>query len=84
MSVVERVWRTPAVKYGRVFNAQAGITPRGKSRRLERVLCDFGAESSFAKSCLRLQEHYGFALGPSAVRGATLLHAARAEKKLEA
>lgn len=84
VTVEERVWRTPTVKYWRVFKAQAGITARGKSRRLERVLCDFGVESSFAKSCLRLQEHYGFALGPSAVREATLWHAARAEKKLEA
>lgn len=72
------------MKYLRVFSTQAGIRPRGKSRRLERVLCDFGAESSFAKSGLRLKEHYGFALGPSAVREATLFHAARAEKKLEA
>jgi hypothetical protein len=68
----------------RVFSAESGITPRGKSRPLERVLCDFGAESSFAKSCLRLKEHYGFALGPSAVREATLFHAARAQRKLEA
>ena len=71
------------MKYLRVFSTQAGISPRGKSRQLERVLCDFGAENSFAKSCHRLKEHYGFALGPSAVREATLLHAARAEKKLE-
>ena len=72
------------MNYLRVFNAQAGISPRGKSRPLERVLCDFGAESSFAKSCLRLKEHYGFELGPSAVRKSTLHHAARAEKKLAA
>ena len=84
MSVVERVWRTPTVTYLRVFNAQAGIAPRGKSRRLERVLCDFGVECSFAKSCIRLKEHYGFELGPSAVREATLFHAARAEKILAA
>ncbi len=82
--VEERVWRTPAAKYLRVFSAESGITPRGKSRPLERVLCDFGAESSFAKSSLRLKEHYGFELGPSAVREATLFHAARAEKQLEA
>ena len=84
MLIQERVWRTPRVKYLRVFCEQAGIAPRGKSRRLERVLCDFGIESSFAKSCLRLKEHYGFELGPSAVREATLFHAARAARKLEA
>lgn len=72
------------MKYWRGCSTQAGLRPRGKSRRVERVLCDFGAESSFAKSGLRLKEHYGFELGPSAVREATLFHAARAEKKLEA
>ena len=81
---MERVWRTPTVKYLRVFNAQAGITSRGKSRRLERVLCDFGVECSFAKSCIRLKEHYGFDLGPSAVREATLFHAKLAAKILAA
>ena len=46
-------------------------------------MCDFGVESSFAKSCLRLKEHYGIESGPSAVREATLFHAARAQKILE-
>ncbi len=72
------------MEYLRVFSAEAGITPRGKSLPLERVLCDFGVESSFAKSGIRLKEHYGFELGPSAVREATLHHAARAKKKLQA
>jgi hypothetical protein len=84
VSVVERVWKTPRHKYLRVFKEQAGITPRGCSRRLERAMCDFGVESSFAKSCLRLREHYGIESGPSAVREATLFHAARAQKILEA
>lgn len=84
VSIDERVWRTPRVKYLRVFSEQAGITSRGKSRPLERALCDFGAESSFVKSSLRLKEHYGFELSPSAVREVTLRHAARAKIKLEA
>ena len=84
VSVVEHVWKTPRHKYLRVFKEQGGIAPRGCSRRLERAMCDFGVESSFAKSCLRLREHYGIESGPSAVREATLFHAARAQKKLEA
>ena len=36
------------------------------------------------KAASASKEHCGFALGPSAVREATLFHAARAEKKLEA
>ena len=78
------MWRTPRAKYLRIFSAQAGIASRGKSRPLERVLCDFGAERSFFKSSLQLKEHYGFDLGPSAVREVTLRHAARAKLKLDA
>jgi len=59
-----------------------GIFARGKSRRLQRALTDFGIEHSFAASCKRLKEHYGFELNPSAVRTATLRHAGRAAGKL--
>lgn len=58
------------------------MSARGKSRRLQRVLCDFGAEHSFAQSVRRLQEHYGFTLGSSAARDTTLRHAARAAARL--
>jgi hypothetical protein len=47
------------------------------------VLSDFGSEHSFAKSCARLQEHYGFTLNASAVRSVTLQQAARATQQLE-
>ena len=60
------------------------VSARGKSRRLQRVLADFGAEQAFAAACARLQEHYGFSLGASAVRTVTLQHAARAAQTLEA
>ena len=83
MAVEERIWRAPGHSYLRVFAAQAGVTPRGQSRRLQRALSDFGSEHSFRQSCQRLKEHYGFALGPSAVRGTTLRHAARATRQLE-
>jgi len=51
---------------------------------LERVLTDFGCEHSFAKAAESVQEHYGFEIGASAVRGATLEHAQRARQQLEA
>jgi len=60
-----------------------GVSARGKSRRLQRVLTDFGCEHSFARAVKSLQEHYGFELGSSAVRKATLTHARRAKEKLE-
>lgn len=48
------------------------------------MLSDFGAEHSFAQSCQRLKEHYGFTLNATAVRAATLQHAERAAAQLEA
>ena len=60
-----------------------GVSPRGKSQRLERVLTDFGCEHSFGRATQSVQEHYGFELGASAVRTATLEHAQRARQKLQ-
>jgi hypothetical protein len=47
------------------------------------VLTDFGCEHSFARAAESVQEHYGFAMGASAVRTATLEHARRARQKLQ-
>jgi hypothetical protein len=54
-----------------------GIKARGYSKRLQRVLVDFGAESSFARSVARLQEHYGISVPTSSVRKETLAHGCR-------
>ena len=78
----ERVWRTAAQNYLRLLPQAIGVSPRGRSIRLERALTDFGCEHSFAHAAARVEEHYGFAMGVSAVRGATLEHAQRADKKL--
>ena len=82
VSVRERVWRTAAQNYLRLLPQAIGVSPRGRSIRLERALTDFGCEHSFAHAAARVEEHYGFAMGVSAVRGATLEHAQRADKKL--
>jgi hypothetical protein len=82
--VEERIWRAAGCSYLRPFPARTGISARGKSRRLERALSDFGAEHSFRRSCQRLQEHYGFELNATAVRDTTLRQAARAAAHLEA
>lgn len=79
----EEVWSSGSKSYLRPLAARLGVTPRGKSRRLQRVLTDFGCEHSFARAGQSLQEHYGFELGPSAVRKATLTHAQRAKETLE-
>ena len=59
------------------------MASRGKSRRLQRALTDFGSEHSFARATESLREHYGVTLGASAVRNCTLEHARRAEEKLQ-
>lgn len=83
MSVSERIRRTGGQSYLRPFAAAVGVSARGKSRRLQRALCDFGAEDSFAQGNRRLREHYGFELHASAVREATLGHARRVSQELE-
>ena len=84
VTVSERLWRSQSQSYLRPLPARLGVTPRGRSRRLERVLTDFGVEHSFARATDSVREHYGFEIGVSAVRDATLAHAQRAREQLEA
>lgn len=79
----ERVWQTREKKYLRLLPAGIGVSPRGRSLRLERALTDFGCEHSFGHAAARVKEHYGFEIGASAVREATLGHAQRAARMLE-
>lgn len=81
--VSERVWRTPARNYVRLLPGCLGVSHRGYSRRLERVLCEFGSEQSFERAAESVREHYGFVLGASALRKATLKHAQRARQELQ-
>jgi len=81
--VAEQIWSSPTRSYLRPLPERLGVTPRGKSRRLQRVLTDFGCEHSFARAVKSVREHYGFELGASAVRTATLVHAQRAKETLQ-
>ena len=83
MGVEERIWRRAGASYERIFSAAIGVSHRGKSGPLKRVLSDFGAEHSFMQAAARVREHYGFELTASAVRQATLETAGRAERFLE-
>jgi hypothetical protein len=83
VAVRDRIWRNSTQSYLRPLPERLGVTPRGRSRRLERVLTDFGCEHSFARATESVQEHYGFEMGVSAVRTATLKHAQRAREKLQ-
>lgn len=83
VEVRERVWRSQSRSYLRPLPERLGVGARGASRRLQRVLTDFGSEHSFAKGVARVREHYGFEFNASAVRKATLEHAQRAHQMLE-
>lgn len=58
----------------RPFCQQAGVKHRGYSRRLQRVLTDFGAEVSFGRAVTRVREHYAIDVPVEAVRQHTLRH----------
>lgn len=78
----ERVWRTRQTKYVRLLPEAIGVTARGRSKRLNRALTDFGCEHSFGHAAARVREHYGFDINSSAVRNATLESAQKAEQLL--
>lgn len=83
MEVRESIWASHNCPYLRPLLKRLGVTPRGRSRRLQRVLTDFGCEHSFVRAAQSVREHYGFEVGPTAVRSATLYHAQRARAQLE-
>lgn len=83
VEVRERIWCSPRQSYLRPLPRRLGVTPRGRSRRLDRVLTDFGCEHSFARAVESVREHYGIAVGASAVRAATLKHAQRARTQMQ-
>jgi hypothetical protein len=83
VTVRERIWSSSAKSYLRPLLGRLGVTPRGRSRQLERVLTDFGCEHSFARATESVREHYGFEIGTSAIQTTTLKHALRAQEKLQ-
>jgi hypothetical protein len=83
VEVAERIWGDQSTTYLRVFAPRIGVTHRGVSHRLNRVLGDFGSERSFARAAAQLGEHYGFEINSSAVRRSTLGSAREASALLE-
>jgi hypothetical protein len=82
VEVRERLWSSATQGYLRPLPERLGVRARGRSRRLERVLTDFGSEHSFVRAAQSVREHYGFEIGASMVRTATLKHAQRARTRL--
>ena len=76
MALVEPSWRRGA-RHLRPFATQARVRCRGCSRRLQRALTDFGANSAFAPAAAKVQEHYGVSVTSERVRQVSLPHAGR-------
>lgn len=76
MALVEPSWRR-GPRHLRPFATQARVRCRGCSRRLQRALTDFGADTAFAPAAAKVHEHYGVTVPPERVRQVTLHHAGR-------
>lgn len=83
IEVADRIWCSPDQNYIRPLPQRLGVKPRGRSRRLDRVLTDFGCEHSFARAAQSVQEHYGIKVSAGVVRAATLEHAQRAHQQMQ-
>ena len=77
IQVRESLWRSCEKSYLRLLPEALQVRSRSCSLRLQRVLCDFGMEHSFAKSVQRVKEHYGFEISTSVLAKTTLKHASK-------
>lgn len=67
----------------RPFAQSARVTSRGCSRRLQRVITDFGADLPYAQVMDKLVEHYDIVIGESTIRRVTLHHAGKIHQRSE-
>lgn len=58
----------------------AQVRNRGCSQKLQRAVCDLGADGSFEQASKKLEEHYGVELCIETVRQITENHAKKAQK----
>ena len=75
VEVKERIWRDPNRSYIRIFPDAIKVTERGCSKRLERVISDFGFEHSFKTATRCVKEHYGFEISETTLANVTRKHA---------
>jgi Uncharacterised protein family (UPF0236) len=76
VEVWERTWRTGS-KNLRPVLSRLEVEVRGCSRRLQRVLTDFGADEAFGPAAAKVGEHYGVEVNAERVRQVSLSHAGR-------
>ena len=71
---MEPLWRN-GTGIERPFSATAGVSCRGSSLPLQRVMADFGADHPFAPAAAKLKEPYGIDMPVSTVQRITEHHA---------
>ena len=74
IEVMEPLWRNDT-GIERPFSAVAGVSCRGSSLPLQRVMTDFGADDAFGPGVAKLKEHYGIAMPVSTMQRTTEHHA---------
>lgn len=74
VDVVEPLWRN-GTPIERRFSTRAGISCRGSSQPLQRVMSDFGADSAFGRVPAKLKEHDGIEMPVSTIQRITEHHA---------
>ena len=71
---MEPLWRNDT-GIERPFSAVAGVSCRGSSLPLQRVVTDFGADDAFGPGVAKLKEHYGIEMPVSTMQRTTEHHA---------
>ena len=67
----------------RILPEQLGVSDRSCTKRLQRILSDFGFDRSFARAAQALKEHYGFTLPLGRISRVTYEHAASISEHLD-
>lgn len=74
--MIEPLWRN-GTGIERPFSALAGVSCRGSSLPLQRVMTDFGADHAFGRASDKLKEHYGIEMPVSTIQRTTEQHGQR-------
>lgn len=74
IEIQERLFIQPGKQF-RPFSHSAGISNRGCSLPLQRVIVDFGADHAFGRVPYKLTEHYGIEIATSTIQALTEKHA---------
>src|SRR5579863_6351947 len=81
ISAFEQIYRDlQSAETIRPFSLSANVKCRGRSRRLELVLLDFGADHAFKKAVEKVYRHYGVKVAENTTRLDVYKHATTMQK----